>query len=107
MSAGIIAGNCFSISMIDLTLTPASVAATSAPVQTFTVPGVNVLDSIIVNPPTALAGVTIGSTWVSAANTISIQFVNPTAGALVPSAGTYSITVLRLDGTTPARRVLT
>lgn len=106
MSAGIINGNVFSISVIEVSLTPTAVTTITAPAQTFTVPGVIVGDAVIVNPPGQTAGVTIGSVRVSAANTISIQFVNPTAGDVTPAAGTHIVTVIRKEGNTAASRVL-
>jgi hypothetical protein len=107
MSSGIIAGNTFSISIIEASLTPSSVSTITAPAQTFTVPGLQVGDAVNVNPPGQTAGVTIGSVRVSAADTLSIQFVNPTAGSLTPTAGTHVITVHRKEGATAATRVLT
>lgn len=106
MSAGLDAGNVFSTTVIRLSLTPAEVATITAPAQTFTVPGVKVGDAVSVNPPGQTAGVTIGSVYVSAANTVSIQFVNPTAGNLTPAAGNHTFVVTRFDGTSPATRVL-
>lgn len=105
MSTGIIAGNAASITVVDVSLTPAEVATVAAPAQTFTVPGVKTTDAIIVTPPSQTAGVTIGSTYVSAADTISVQFVNPTAGALTPAAGTHKITVIRHEGVSGATAV--
>lgn len=107
MSVGIIAGNVASISVIEVSLTPAEVATIAAPAQTFTVPGLQVGDAVIVNPPSVTAGVAIANARVSAANTLSIQFVNPTAGALTPAAGVHIITVFRHAGTDAAGRVLT
>lgn len=72
-------------------LTPASVAANTTAEQAFTVPGLAVGDSIDVNKPSHQAGLSVGNVRVSAANTLSIQFVNTTAGALVPAAETYII----------------
>lgn len=105
MSSGIIAGNAFSISVVTVSLTPTIVNTVTAPAQTFTVPGLQVGDAVTVNPPGQTAGATIGSAYVSAANTLSIQFVNPTGGNVTPNAGTHIITVIRKDST--AGRVLT
>lgn len=105
MSVGIIAGNAASISVIEASLTPAEVATVVAPAQTFTVTGVKLGDTIIVNPPAQTAGVAITNAYVSAADTISIQFVNPTAGALTPAAGTHVITVVRHEGVSALGRV--
>jgi hypothetical protein len=76
-------------------LTPVSVAANSAPEQTFTVPGLQVGDSLDVNKPSTQAGLSIGNVRVSAANTLAIQYVNTTAGAIVPAAETYIIGGMR------------
>lgn len=91
------------ISVVQLALTPAACGAATATEQTFTVTGLSVGDSlqtqdVILNvyKPTAQTGLAIGSCRVSAANTISIQFINPTAGSITPTAGElYTITVLR------------
>lgn len=106
MSVGIIAGNAASITVIDISLTPAQVAASVAPAQTFTVPGLKLGDCVIVNPPSQTANIAIGNCFVSAANTLSIQFINPTAGALTPAAGVHEITVIRREGNAGAGRVI-
>lgn len=72
-------------------LTPASCAANTSIEQTFAVPGLQVGDSVDINKPTTQAGISIGNVRVSAANQLAIQFVNTTAGALVPAAETYII----------------
>jgi hypothetical protein len=72
-------------------LAPVSVAANTAPEQTFTVPGLQVGDSLDINKPSTQAGLSIGNVRVSAANTLAIQYVNTTAGAIVPTAETYII----------------
>lgn len=107
MGAGVIAGNAAGITVIQQTITPAEVATIVAPAQTFTVPGLKVGDAVIVNPPSQTAGVAIANAYVSAADTLSIQFVNPTAGALTPAAGVHRITVIRHEGATGAGRVIT
>lgn len=106
MSVGIIAGNAASITVIEASLTPSEVAANVAPAQTFTVNGVKVGDAVIVNPPSQTANIAIGNCYVSADNTLSIQFINPTAGALTPAAGTHVITVLRHEGQDAAGQVI-
>lgn len=99
MSQSVQDGNIRGTFAVSVTITPASVAAASAPEQAFTVPGVQPTDLVIdVTMPSVLAGVTLGGFRVTAANTVGIQFVNPTAGALVPPAGAYKFTVARIDG---------
>jgi len=98
MTVGIPNGNALVIAVIDATITPSGVATVTAPAQTFTVPGVLPGDVIAsVTPPAQQAGVTIGSAFVSAADTVSIQFVNTTAGSVTPSAGLHKFTVIRPD----------
>lgn len=77
------------------TITPASVGAAVAAEQTFTVTGLAVGDSVIVNPAATGNATAVAGARVSAANTLAIQFVNPTAGALTPGAGTYTILAFR------------
>lgn len=75
-------------------LTPASVAANVVAEQDFTVTGVAVGDVVVgaQNPDFANATGVVG-VRVKAANTIAIRFVNPTAGALTPGAGTWDFLV--------------
>jgi hypothetical protein len=76
---------------IKQTLTPASVGANTTAEQTFIVPGLQVGDSIDVNKASHQAGLSIGNVRVSAANTLAIQFVNTTAGAITPTSEQYII----------------
>jgi hypothetical protein len=71
------------------TLTPASVAAATVAEQTFTVTGLTTADKVIVNPPAIGNATGIAGARVSAADTLAIRFVNPTAGALTPTSGSY------------------
>lgn len=95
---GIIAGNTASINIVDVTWTPSIVATITAPVQTVTVPGVRIGDFVYVTPPSQTAGATIGSCRVSADNTVSVQFVNPTAAGVTPAAGLHKFVVIRHEG---------
>lgn len=80
---------------ISQSLTPVSVATVATVEQTFTVPGLLVGDQVTVSPPGITAGVAPVCARVSATNTLAITFINSTAGALVPAAGVYRITVVR------------
>ena len=73
-------------------LTPASVAAQSVAEQTFTVSGLRTTDRVSVNPPATPNNIGICGARVSATDTLALRFVNPTAGALTPTAGTYEVT---------------
>jgi hypothetical protein len=83
------------IATYSVTLAPGSVAATSVSEQAFTVNGLALNDKVFVNSPAPTAGVALASARVSAANTIAISWVNPTAGAHTPPTGTYLIVAIR------------
>jgi len=92
-------GNIWKIGRFAISLTPASVATIAAAVQTFAATGIGLLttDTVIVTPPGTTAGVAQAAAYVSAVDTLAIQFVNPTAGTLTPPAGTYLVTVFRVQ----------
>jgi hypothetical protein len=77
--------------VIRQTLTPASVGANTSAEQTFTVPGLQVGDSIDINKASHQTGLSIGNVRVSAANTLAIQFVNTTGSPIVPTSEQYII----------------
>ncbi len=77
------------------TITPASVGAATVAEQTFTVTGLTTADKVIVNPAAIANATGIAGFRVSAADTLAVRFVNPTAGALVPTAGTWQIIAIR------------
>lgn len=83
-------------SLVSASLTPASVGAATVATQTsFTVPGVEATDLVFaVRDPIANA-TAITKVTATAANTVSITFVNPTAGGLTPTAGTYTFMVVK------------
>jgi hypothetical protein len=70
-------------------LTPASVATIVVAEQTFTVTGLTTADKVVVNPPAIANATGIAGARVSAADTLAIRFVNPTAGSLTPTAGAF------------------
>lgn len=80
---------------IPLSLTPVSVSGATCAEQTFAVPGLLVGDFVDITPPGITAGVAPCCARVSAANTLAVTFVNATAGALTPPAGTYQIQLQR------------
>jgi hypothetical protein len=95
-------GNLWKIGRFAITITPAASAATTAAIQNFAATGIGLLpgDVVVVNYPqgaTVVAGVTLGAAYVSAADQLSIQFVNPTAGSLTAPAGAYLVTVFRVQ----------
>jgi hypothetical protein len=81
-----------------LSLTPASVAAATVAAQTFSATGLGLQVGDIVQVAfqgAQTAGVSVSDAYVSAADAITIRFVNATAGAVVPAAGTYQVSGMR------------
>lgn len=76
-------------------LTPTSVAAATVAEQTYSVPGLTTADKVIVNAPALSNAVGMGGARVSAADTLAIRWVNPTAGTLTPVAGAYQVLAFR------------
>lgn len=77
--------------VFSLTIDVASVATITTAEQTFTLKGVKAGDYVAVSKPSSTTGVAVGSARVSATDTIAIQFVNPTAGAVDPVSETYLV----------------
>lgn len=91
--------------IITVTLSPTVITATTCGEQTFTVTGVATDQAIVVNKPTAQAGLGIGGVRISAANTARINFCNVTAAAITPTASeAYLFTTL--GGATDSTAVL-
>jgi len=90
-------GNIWKIGQFRINLTPASVATIASAAQNFAATGIGLLptDTVIVTPTGFTAGVGVGGAAVFVNDQLTIQFVNPTAGALTPYAGPYIVTVLR------------
>jgi hypothetical protein len=76
-------------------ITPSSVGAATVAEQTFTVTGLTTADKVIVNPPAIANATGIAGARASAADTLAVRFVNPTAGALTPTAGVYTVIAFR------------
>jgi hypothetical protein len=76
-------------------ITPSSVSAATVAEQTFTVTGLTTADKVTVNPPAIGNATGIAGARVSASDTLAIRFVNPTAGSLTPSSGTYTVIAFR------------
>jgi hypothetical protein len=77
------------------TITPSAVGAATVSTQTFTVTGLSTSDKVFVNNAAISNATGIVGVRVSAANTLEIKFVNPTAGSLTPTAGTWTIIAIR------------
>lgn len=91
------------LSVTQVTLTPSAVGAATVVEQTFTVSGLSLGDAlqaadqiVCMSKATHQAGLGIGACRVTAANTLGIQFINPTAASITPTAGeTYTFVVYR------------
>lgn len=93
-------GNFWKIGIFNLTLSPVAVGAATCAEQAFAATGIGLLttDVVLVQKPTAQAGLGIAGARVSAADQLSINFVNPTAGSITPTASeVYIVTVLRIQ----------
>lgn len=101
MSEGILGGNVRAIGLASVTIDPASVATITTAEQTFTVPGLRVGDAVFINKPSNTTGLGIANTRVSAANTLAISFVNPTAGGVDAASETYTVLWVRASGALP------
>jgi hypothetical protein len=73
--------------VISATLTPLSVAPNTTAEQTFTVTGLPPGVPVVVNKPTAQAGLVVLQARASAASTLAITYANVTAATITPTAG--------------------
>jgi len=93
-------GNLNKMLAINITLSPASVAATSTAEQTFNIPGISLGDLIVdVTKPTHQVGLAVVAGRIPAANQFTLVFINPTAAPIVPTASqVYTVVIVRPDG---------
>lgn len=93
-------GNLWKVGIFSVTLSPASVAPNTSAEQTFAATGIGLLttDVVLVQKPTSQAGLVMGGTRVSAADTLAINFGNLTAATITPTASqVYQVAVLRIQ----------
>jgi hypothetical protein len=95
MSTMIPYGNVQRMFAVSVTFDPASVATATTAEQTTTIQGLQVGDFVIAQKPTNTAGVGVVNCRVSAANTLAITFVNPTAGGVDAASETWRFLVIR------------
>jgi hypothetical protein len=89
--------------VFSLSLTPASVATITTAAQNFANTGIGLAVGDYVSVAfngAQTAGVGVLDAYVSAADQLTIRFVNPTAGSVTPAAGTYLVSVQRPSTTT-------
>lgn len=90
------------MSIFTASITPGSVAANTSAEQTFTVTGIVSGQPVVLSTGYNISGtpgVGIAGVRASATNTVAVTFVNTTAAAITPPAG--SITVAHFNQTTP------
>lgn len=95
MSTLIPRGNIRAMFAIQVTFNPASVATATTAEQSLTVQGLAVGDLVYWQKPTNTAGVGVVNMRVSAANTLQVIFVNPTAGGVDAGSETWTLLVMR------------
>jgi len=105
-STTILRGNVNNYFLANPTLTPTAVSGTSSS-QAFTVPGLLTTDitNVSYNGGAQTTGIVIANDYVSANNTLTIQFVNTSGSSATPASGSYLIEVLRSDGPIPLNAV--
>lgn len=100
MSTSIPRGNLLKLFAVSVTWDPASVATITTAEQTVTVPGVKLGDIVIsYNKPTNTTGAMPVNARVSAADTVAVSFVNPTAGSVNPASETWIFVIGRPEST--------
>lgn len=103
MTTNIVRGNVMSIECVDITWDPAAVATITTAEQDVTVPGVLPGDIILSwIKPTNTTGAMPVNARVKSADTVSVTFVNPTAGSVNPASETWKFVIGRVSGTCPS-----
>lgn len=94
-SRGTLVGQVGTVTVYATTQSPTSVAPNTSAEQALTVTGVATGQLVVVTKPTAQAGLILGTSRVSASNTIQVTFGNDTAATITPTASeTYIVTAL-------------
>lgn len=95
--SNILLSNIVAMGIVQFTYDPASQATVDTDEDTVTVQGLQVGDFVVVNKPTHTDGVGLTDARVTAANTLSVTWVNPTAGSVNPGSETYTLFWARPD----------
>jgi len=96
-------GNVALVMALQASLTPPNVAANTTATQTYTINGVQLNDILEFNQLSSVTGLSVGNMWVNAANTITVQWVNSTVGAINGTAAqNFVIGVIRGNPTLSA-----
>ena len=88
--------NSIDIRSVDVSINPNNIAANTTAVQNVTITGLKAGDLILkVIKPTHTAGLLVGESLVSAADTLTVQFVNVSTGAINAGAETYTVIYIK------------
>lgn len=98
MAYSTIPGNVAGISIVRATVDLGSVAANTSEEETATVTGVKVGDFVVCMDSALEAGQVVANARVSAADTVTLQVINTTAGAINAASKTMTFLVVRQDG---------
>jgi hypothetical protein len=93
-------GNIWKVGIFTINITPAVMGTGGSAEQTFATTGIGLLttDVVLVQKAAAQAGLAIGGSRVSAADTLAITYINGTAVSITPTANeAYKVTVLRIQ----------
>lgn len=94
-SAGSQVGRVGTVTVYSSSQSPTTVNPNTAAEQAITVTGVAVGQLIIINKPTAQAGLALAASRVASANTVGIMFGNDTAASITPTASeVYEVTAI-------------
>lgn len=75
------------------TIAPSAVAANTVSAQTFTVTGLDISDCVEVNP--GINTILVCGAYVSAANTLTVIFGNPTGSQISPASSQWLVMATR------------
>lgn len=96
MSTTIPRGNLLKVYAVQVSIDVTSKSAATSAEQDITVTGVLAGDIVLaVNKPSLSAGLGVVNARVKSADTVSITFMNATAGAVDPAAETYTLVIGR------------
>lgn len=87
------AGNCKLQQVCALSVSTPSVGANTSVIATFGLPGALVYDIVDTQSQSHVAGLSIGSSWCAANNSIIVQFINST-GTTIGAQTAYQILIL-------------
>lgn len=90
--------NVRAMTLMSVTIDLGSVAANTSEEETATVPGVRVGDLVVVAKSDLDAGLVIGTSRVTADDTIAIQVINTTGSPINAASETMQVLVVRPEG---------